>query len=377
MVHFSFSDDKIGMDIGNRPVLHRFDKRTHRAVITLADEDQFRAFAHIDARILVTVMNHAGSGCFDPASEASDTMADVSLRTYDLVGSCYGKIEIFDIGDDQFHRRFLFCDVFGQLVFHLRLLYHIRKSSVSIFFTNEPFPQKYDIIGQNLCSSIETKGAYAMDILEIMKARHSVRQYEGKEIESGIKEELAALVSACNKESGLNIQVLFNEPKCFDSMMAHYGKFSGVENYIALVGKKDAALDEKAGYYGERLVLKAQELGLNTCWVAMTHGKSAAEIKKGEKLACIIALGYGTTQGTAHQSKSMEQLCNCASGMPDWFSKGMEAALLAPTAMNQQKFYISLENGEVSARAGKGFYTKMDLGIVKYHFEAVTGRKVK
>lgn len=216
-----------------------------------------------------------------------------------------------------------------------------------------------------------------MDILEIMKARHSVRQYEGKEIESGIKEELAVLVSTCNKESGMNIQVLFDEPKCFDSMMAHYGKFSGVENYIALVGKKDAVLDEKAGYYGEKLVLKAQELGLNTCWVAMTHGKSAAEIRKSEKLACIIALGYGTTQGTAHQSKPMEQLCSCASGMPDWFSKGMEAALLAPTAMNQQKFYITLENGEVSAKAGKGFYSKMDLGIVKYHFEAVTGRKVK
>lgn len=216
-----------------------------------------------------------------------------------------------------------------------------------------------------------------MDILEIMKARHSVRQYEGKEIESGIKEELAVLVSTCNKESGMNIQVLFDEPKCFDSMMAHYGKFSGVKNYIALVGEKDAALDEKAGYYGEKLVLKAQELGLNTCWVAMTHGKSAAEIKKGEKLACIIALGYGMTQGTANQNKPMEQLCNCASDMPDWFSKGMEAALLAPTAMNQQKFYITLENGEASAKAGKGFYTKMDLGIVKYHFEAVTGRKVK
>lgn len=216
-----------------------------------------------------------------------------------------------------------------------------------------------------------------MDILEIMKARHSVRQYNGKKIESEKKETLNELVKECNKEGGLNIQILFDEPKCFDSMMAHYGKFSGVENYIALVGLKGADLDERAGYYGEKLVLKAQELGLNTCWVAMTHGKSAAKIKKGEKLACIIALGYGTTQGTAHQNKSMEQLCNCASGMPDWFAKGMEAALLAPTAMNQQKFYIMLENAEVSAKAGKGFYTKMDLGIVKYHFEAATGCKVK
>lgn len=216
-----------------------------------------------------------------------------------------------------------------------------------------------------------------MDILEMMKARHSVRQYSGKKIESGIREKLVALAKECNEESGLHIQIIFDEPKCFAGMMAHYGKFNGVENYIALVGKKDAALDEKAGYYGEKLVLKAQELGLNTCWVAMTHGKSAAEIRKGEKLACIIALGYGTTQGAPHQSKPVEQLCNCASDMPDWFSKGMEAAVLAPTAMNQQKFYIMLENGNVSARAGKGFYTKMDLGIVKYHFEAVTGRKVK
>lgn len=159
--------------------------------------------------------------------------------------------------------------------------------------------------------------------------------------------------------------------------MAHYGKFRGVENYIALVGRKGGELEEKAGYYGEKIVLKAQELGLNTCWVAMTHGKSAAKIRKGEKLACIIALGYGETQGQAHKNKPAGQLCNCSSNMPDWFSKGMEAALLAPTAMNQQKFYITLENGEVSAQAGKGFYAKMDLGIVKYHFEAVTGRKVK
>lgn len=216
-----------------------------------------------------------------------------------------------------------------------------------------------------------------MDILEIMKARHSVRQYSARRIESEKREALIMLAKECNKESGLNIQVIFDEPKCFDSMMAHYGRFSGVENYIALVGKKGANLEEKAGYYGERLVLKAQELGLNTCWVAMTHGRSAAEINKGEKLACIIALGYGVTQGAAHKNRPVEQLCNCAADMPDWFSKGMEAALLAPTAVNQQKFYFTLENEKVSARAGRGFHAKLDLGIVKYHFEAATGRRVE
>lgn len=216
-----------------------------------------------------------------------------------------------------------------------------------------------------------------MDILEIMKARHSVRQYKEKKIEGEKREVLSALVKECNAQSGLNIQIIFDEPKCFDSMMAHYGKFSGVENYIALVGKKSADLEEKVGYYGEKLVLKAQELGLNTCWVAMTHGKSTAEVRKGEKLACIIALGYGITQGIAHSNKPIAQLCNCADTMPDWFSKGMEAVLLAPTAMNQQKFYFTLENEKVTAKGGSGFYTKMDLGIVKYHFEAASGRRVE
>lgn len=216
-----------------------------------------------------------------------------------------------------------------------------------------------------------------MDILEIMRARHSVRQYSGKKIENEKREALMALGKECNREGGLNIQIIFDEPKCFDSLMAHYGKFSGVENYIAIVGKKGDDLEEKAGYYGEKLVLKAQELGLNTCWVAMTHGKSTAEIKKGEKLACIIALGYGAVQGAAHKDKPIGQLCNCGADMPDWFAKGMEAVMLAPTAMNQQKFYFTLAGEKVSAKAGKGFYTKMDLGIVKCHFEAVTGRKVE
>ena len=76
-----------------------------------------------------------------------------------------------------------------------------------------------------------------MDILDIMKARHSVRQYTEKKIESEKRETLTALVNECNRESGMDIQIFFEEPKCFDSMMAHYGKFSGVENYIALVGK--------------------------------------------------------------------------------------------------------------------------------------------
>lgn len=213
-----------------------------------------------------------------------------------------------------------------------------------------------------------------MDILEIMRARHSVRQYKAQPIAIAVREKINACVEEANAESGLDIQVLYDEPKCFDSFMAHYGKFSGVTNYIAIVGNKSQ--QEKAGYYGEKIVLKCQELGLNTCWVAMTHGKSQAKIGKGQKLLILISLGYGETQGVEHKSKTIGELSK-ADEAADWFQTGMEAVCLAPTAMNQQKFLFELKDGTVTAKSLGGFYSKIDLGIAKYHFEAATGREVK
>ena len=216
-----------------------------------------------------------------------------------------------------------------------------------------------------------------MGIFEVMENRHSVRRYTDKKIDENIKKELLKVIEECNNDSGLNIQLCTEEPKAFDSFMAHYGKFNNVKNYIAIVGKKSDDFQEKCGYYGEKVVLKAAELGLNTCWVALTFskGNTVCKIEKGEKLCCVIALGYGETQGVAHKSKSIEELSKVDGAMPEWFKRGMEAACLAPTAMNQQKFLITLEGNEVKAKALTAFYSKLDLGIVKYHFELVAGKE--
>jgi len=216
-----------------------------------------------------------------------------------------------------------------------------------------------------------------MNTIEIMKQRHSVRQYTETKIEQEKRAELNQLTEKINQESGMRIQIIYDEPKCFNSMMAHYGKFTGCSNYIAIVGKKGKDLDEKAGYYGEQLVLKAQELGLNTCWVAMTHGKSAAVIGRGEKQAILISLGYGKTQGVPHKNKKISEVSDLTSDSPEWYKEGMDAVMLAPTAVNQQKFYFERNGETVTAKATGGFYSKIDLGIVKYHFEAVSGRKVR
>lgn len=175
-----------------------------------------------------------------------------------------------------------------------------------------------------------------MNIMEAMNALHSVRQYSEKPLSETDLSALAEEISRCNEESGLHIQLVTDEPKAFGGFMARYGKFSGVKNYIALIGKKGPALEETCGYYGERLVLLAQQLGLNTCWVAMTYSKikTAFTVESGEKLCIVIALGYGITQGTAHKSKSAGSVMKAEGTVPDWFQRGIDAALLAPTAMN-------------------------------------------
>jgi len=212
-----------------------------------------------------------------------------------------------------------------------------------------------------------------MDLLEAIKKRHSVRQYSDKKIEGNIKKDLLDAIDKCNRESGLNIQLCLDNEEVFNGgFFARFISFKNVRNCIAIVGKKSKDLDEKTGYYGEKLVIKATQLGLNTCWVAGGYNKSKVnvEIEKDEKLVIVIAIGYGIDDGKAHKVKPIEKLGSAKGEMPQWFEKGLESAQLAPTARNQQKFkFILLNDNIVKAETSFGFFTKIDLGIAKYHFE--------
>ena len=216
-----------------------------------------------------------------------------------------------------------------------------------------------------------------MDIMEAMEERHAVRTYTDEPISDEAKTALRQKIDEVNREGNLHIQLVCDEPKAFDGFMAHYGKFSGVQNYLAMIGPKSDDLSERVGYYGEQVVLLAQQLGLNSCWVAMTYSKvkTAYQVNDGEKLTVVVSLGHGATQGVAHTSKPASEVSSVEGGIvaPGWFERGVEAALLAPTAMNQQKFHFTLSGDTVKAEPGTGFYSKIDLGIAKLHFELGAG----
>ena len=232
------------------------------------------------------------------------------------------------------------------------------------------------------CSK-EDKIIYIMTIQEAIEARHSVRAYKDQPLTEDVAKRLEEEIAVVNQKGNLHVQLIQNEPKAFQGTLAKYGKFRNANNYLVMAGKRAEDLDERIGYYGEHLVLLAQTLGLNTCWVGLSYSKVPGTyvLDEGEKIACYIALGYGETQGVGHKIKTVEQVSNASDATPSWFRKGVEVALLAPTAVNQQKFsfeYVGMSNNRHQVRAKKGFsmigYTQMDLGIAKCHFEVGAGK---
>ncbi len=221
-----------------------------------------------------------------------------------------------------------------------------------------------------------------MTLHEAMRLRHSVRQYTDRAIEHDKAAALQELINEINAETGFTFQLVQDEPRAFAAGMAKYGRFRGVNNYIVLVAPKGT--DISVGYHGERLVLLAQTLGLNTCWVALTFRKQPDRyaVPEGQHVACVISIGYGENQGHAHtKQRPIEDCCRVDGEMPRWFRMGMEAAMLAPTAINQQKFVFTLlpkHTGKPVVDASTRFsllgYTRLDLGIAMCHFEIGAGK---
>ena len=223
-----------------------------------------------------------------------------------------------------------------------------------------------------------------MTLQQAIQARHSVRAYKPQPLEDAHVRALEEKIAEVNREGRLHIQLIQNEPKAFLGPFARYGKFRGVTNYLVMIGQKADDLDDRIGYYGEQLVLFAQTLGLNTCWVGLSYTKIPGTyvLNDGEAIQAYISIGYGETQGVTHKIKRIDQVSNVSEDTPDWFRRGVEAALLAPTAINQQKFsfeYLPAEDGQLPRVLAKRHfslvgYTQMDLGIAKYHFELGAGK---
>ena len=193
-----------------------------------------------------------------------------------------------------------------------------------------------------------------MGSLDTIRARHSVRSYEERGLSKEDAAKLRSVVSRCAKESRLDIQLVTDNPEAFQ-VVARFGVIRGASTHVAFVTKGNES-DEAIGYWGQKIVLAAQEMG-----------------PAGMRIRIGIAVGYGKSQGTPHKSKPVDELVAVEEGTPtpQWFETAAEAAMLAPTAMNHQNFHITLlaDGQTVRIETKPSGANVIDLGIVKRNFE--------
>ena len=213
-----------------------------------------------------------------------------------------------------------------------------------------------------------------MTMKEAMHTRHMVRSYTNSPIPQTLVSQLQARIVRNNATYQLAMKLVTERTDAFQAVIKLV-LAKGVRNYIILAGQDSAGLEERLGYCGADLMLYAQTLGLNTWWVGGTFRRKGVQkhISGDQKIAGIIAVGYGTTQGVPHKSKKPEDISTYRGVAPEWFKDGVDAVLLAPTALNKQAFSITGDGSLVSMACHNGIFSDIDLGIGKYHFELGAG----
>ena len=216
-----------------------------------------------------------------------------------------------------------------------------------------------------------------MPTMHTIRSRHSVRQYENRPVEGETLRAIEEMVESAQKSSGLDIQLIQNNPEAFN-VFASFGLIKGARTLIAFVAD-GRTQDRSIGYWGQRLVLELQDLGLNTCWAAIfSKRKCRAKVAEGKSIRVVIALGYGTTNGHDRPTKEANQVSRVeADHAPEWFFQVVEAAQLAPTGMNRQDFTVVLKPDGRSIEvecSGTGL-SSIDAGIVMANIEVAANEE--
>ena len=202
--------------------------------------------------------------------------------------------------------------------------------------------------------------------------RHLVRKYTDAALPDDIISKLSARADANNAAYSLAIKLMANDGHGIPAVVKIF-RAQGVKNYFILAGDDAPDLGERLGYSAADLMLYAQTLGLNSWYIGATYNHGVSRYVNGKKAIGIVVVGYGQTAGVPHKSKSASGK-GSQTAAPEWFTKGVEMALLAPTALNRQDFFITGEGNTVHIKAANTPYSGANLGLVRYHFELGAGK---
>lgn len=228
----------------------------------------------------------------------------------------------------------------------------------------------------------------AMTLLEAIDKRCTRYNYINQPIDC--IGEVKKLLFKANTVQGIHLEHFEDSKKMFSQMNILYGSFRNVKNVVLLrADRNDENAKEKIGYYGEEFMLGLTALGLGASWVALNFDKSRAQYDTDtHELIAVIVFGHVEEEKTDVEISMYNLLHKKPHELTDvfvidvqpqpWLLGGMAAVLKAPTAINKMKPRFRVLAGIVEVRIDDDFYLdRVDLGIVKFHFEIGSGNAVK
>jgi len=222
-------------------------------------------------------------------------------------------------------------------------------------------------------------------------ARTSRRVFTGRPPD---EDSLARLETVCREFRpflGVRTILVRESPEAvFKGLVGGYGKVKGAPLYAAFVADTAASrFQESVGYVGEAFVLEATALGLGTCWVSGFFRPAAAaehvSLEPGEKILAVTPVGEALEMLTFGE-KTMKAFVKASGRRPlgslilsgeiseEWQRRALEAARLAPSAVNRQPWRFRVEPGTIAVSADGGAPAgeaakRLDCGIAMLHLE--------
>lgn len=225
-----------------------------------------------------------------------------------------------------------------------------------------------------------------MTLFEAIEARISCRAYTDEPLNQSTIDELRAYADELTRGTSLRFVIVGPAEGGAQLKLVKRMFASGVSTYAALIGPDDNPTREKVGYLGEKLVLKATQMGLGSCWVAGTFDRASVSepLAAGEVLHDVIPLGHMPAKqpfvqrairaGLRKRDRRPEALFQGPMPLeeaPAWIAAGIDAVIKGPSAVNEQPVVFVWEDERLTATlpCGKRNLEYTDLGIAKLHFE--------
>lgn len=227
---------------------------------------------------------------------------------------------------------------------------------------------------------------------QAIESRRSRRRFEPTFLS---REQLVQLDNACSTfrpfSDVRNVLVEQSPHSLFKGAVGPYGKIRGANAFIAFIGNmNNVHVQEQVGYMGEGIILEAEAMNIATCWVALFRPNvvtSLITINKSEQVMAVTPVGYATAResleervmtgfGFTHRRKPLSDLVIGfdEKDYPQWILSAVEAARLAPSAMNRQPWRFHIETNSItvavnSTRREYGVSRRLDCGIAMLHIE--------